>query len=667
MIRFLQKSGQTTKYVLGGLLLLICASMVITLIPGGLGGDVFTGGQPGRGIIAKVEGQDITADEVRLAARQMAQQEAARYGEMAAKIMPFIIQQATPRAAEQLITRQALLAEAGRLGLRATPEEIKDDLQHGRYAATFFPGGNFIGQQEYEDLLQRNNLTVAKFEKEVVGDGIVIGKLQAFIFGGANVSEAEIRDEFVKQNSKVKFDYAVLKQDDLRKGLHPAEAELRAYYEAHKASYANSVPEKRKVKYAVIDTNKVDAGIQVTQDDLRAYYNDHRDQYRMPEQVKVSHILIKTPLAGPDGKVDEKGVAEAQHRAEDLLRQLKGGAKLEDLAKKYSEDAGSAKQGGSIGWIGKGQTVPEFEKTAFSLPKGQISDLVKSSYGFHIIRVDDKQDAHMKTLDEVKAEIEPILKHQKGQQAAQKQAEALLKDARAVGLDASAAKMGIPVITSDFFGRKDMLPGLGPANQFMDAVFSTPEKSPPDVAPATQGIVVFQLLAIKPPATPTFEEIRSRVEEEFKNERSSTLLSQKVQELSDRAKSEHDLKRAAKELGATVKTSDFVLPDGQIPEVGSMAGQASVAFNMKPGEISGPINSGANGVVIAVLENQKPSDADYAAKRDELRDSLLQAKQQELFGLFVTSLRDQMEKSGKIKINADELKALTRTGSEQGM
>ena len=668
MIRFLQKSGQTTKYVLGGLLLIICASMVITLIPGGLGGDVLTGGQPGRGIIAKVEGQDITADEVRLAARQMAQQEAARYGEMAAKIMPFIIQQATPRAAEQLITRQALLAEAGRMGLRVTPEEIKDDLQHGRYAATFFPGGNFIGQQEYEQLLQRNNLTVARFEKEVVGDGIVIGKLQAFISGGANVSDAEIRQEFIKQNSKVKFDYAVLKQDDLRKGLHPADAELKAYYESHKASYANSIPEKRKVKYAVIDTNKVDAGIQVTQDDLRAYYNDHRDQYRMPEQVKVSHILIKTPLAGPDGKVDEKGVAEAQHRAEDLLKQLKGGAKLEDLAKKYSEDAGSAKQRGSIGWIGKGQTVPEFEKAAFSLPKGQTSDLVKSSYGFHIIRVDDKQDAHMKTLDEVKAEIEPILKHQKGQQAAQKQAEALLKDARAPeGLDAAAAKMGVSVITSDFFGRKDMLPGLGPATQFMDAVFAAAEKSPPDVAPASQGIVVFQLLAVKPPGTPTFEEIRTRVEEEFKNERSSTLLSQKVQELSDRAKSEHDLKRAAKELGATVKTSDFVSPDGQVPDVGSMTGQASVAFNMKPGDISGPINSGANGVVIAVLENQKPSDADYAAKRDEIRDSLLQAKQQELFGLFVTSLRDQMEKSGKIKVNQDEMKALTRAGSEQGM
>ncbi|MGC1451165.1 MAG: peptidyl-prolyl cis-trans isomerase [Candidatus Sulfotelmatobacter sp.] len=665
MIRFLQKSGQTTKYILGGLLLIICASMVITLIPGGLGGDVLSS-SPGKGIVAKVDGGDISADEVRLTARQMAQQEAQRYGEMASKIMPFLIQQETLRAVDQLINRQALLSEAGRMGLRVSPEEVKDELQHGRYAATFFPGGNFIGQAEYEEMLQRANLTPAKFE-EAVGNDILLTKLQALISGSATVSEAEIHEQFIKQNSKVKFDYAVLKQDDLRKGLHPTDAELKAFYESHKASYANSVPEKRKVKYAVIETGKAAAEVQVTQEDLRAYYDQHRDQYRVPEQVKVSHILIKTPLPGPDGKVDEKGVAEAQRRAEDLLKQLKSGAKMEDLAKKYSEDPGSAKQGGSLGWIGKGQTVPEFEKTAFSLPKGQMSDLVKSSYGFHIIRVDDKQEAHMKTLDEMKAEIEPVLKHQKGQQIAQQKADTLLKQARSQSLDAAAAAQGISVINSDFFARKDMLPGLGPAPQFMDAVFAAAEKSPPDVAPASQGIVVFQLLAVKPAATPTFEEIHSRVEEEFKNERSSILLSQKIQELSDRAKAEHDLKRAAKELGATMKTSDFVLPDGQVPDVGSMSGPAAVAFTMKPGEISGPINSGANAVVLAVIENQQPTEADFAAKRDQIRDQLLVGKQQERFALFVSGLVDGMTKSGKIKRNEEEIKALGRGGSEQGM
>ena len=273
----------------------------------------------------------------------------------------------------------------------------------------------------------------------------------------------------------------------------------------------------------------------------------------------------------------------------------------------------------------------------------------------------------MKPLDEVKADIEPVLKHQMAQQAAQKRADALLKDAQTLGLDAAAAKQGVPVITSDYFARKDMLPGLGPAPQFMDAVFAAKENSPPDAASASMGSVVYQLLATKPPATPTFEEIRNRLEDEFKNEQSRTLLTQKIQELSDRAKTGHDLKRAARELGATMKTSDLVAPDGQVPDVGSMSGQASVAFTMKPGEISGPINSGAASVVLQVVDVQQPTDADFAAKRDQIRDQLLQGKQQEIFGLFVTNLRDQMEKSGKIKINQEEMKTLTRTGAEPGM
>jgi peptidyl-prolyl cis-trans isomerase D len=660
MIRFLQTQGPTKKIVLSGILLVICAAMVIAFIPGGLGSDLT--GQAARGIVARVDGGDITTEEVRQTARQMLQQQMPQGGANMAMLLPFF----TQRAADQLISRQALLSEAQRMGLRATPQEVLDELQHGRYSATFFPGGNFIGQQEYDDLLQRNNLTRAKFEESVGGE-ILVAKLEALVSGSASVSENEVRDQFIKQNSKVKFDYAVLKQDDLRKGLHPADEELKAYYESHKQTYANSVPEKRKVKYAVIEASKAEAGVQVTQDDLRTYYQDHRDQYRVPEQVKVSHIWIKMPLPGADGKVDDKAVAEAQGRADNLLKQIKSGAKFEDVAKKYSEDPGSANVGGSLGWIGKGQMAAEFEKAAFSLPKGQISDVVKSLDGFHIVRVDDKQDAHVKPLDEVKAEIEPILKQQKAQQAAQKQAEALLKQAQAQTLDAAAAAQGIPVINSDFFGRKDLLPGLGPAPQFMDAVFAAAEKSKPDVAPSTQGLVVFQLLGVKPAATPTFEEIRSRVEEEFKNEQSSVLLSKKIQELSDRAKTAHDLKGAAKEMGATVKTSDFVMPDGQVPDVGSMTGQAAVAFTMKPGEISGPINSGANAVVISILENQKPDEADYAAKRDQIRDTLLQGKQSEIFGLFISSLRDSMEKSGKIKINQDEMKALARSGAEQGM
>ena len=655
MIRFLQTPGPMLKIILGGVLLIICGSMVITLVPGGLG-SAFGFGAPPRGVVARVAGEDVTTLEVQREARQMLRQQMPKAGAQAAMLLPFF----ASRAADNLINQKVLLVEAERLGLRVNDEELRDELQHGRYANVFFPDGKFIGQDEYEARLRQADISVPEFEQGVKSE-ILFDKLRNLVTASAAVTDAEVRKEFERRNTKVKFDYAVLRKDDLLKNIHPGDAELRAFYERNKGTYNNSIPEKRKLRYVVLETAKVEAQTEVTHDDLQAYYDQHRDEFRVPEQVNVRHILIKTPLPGTDGKVDTKGADEARKKAEDVLKQIKSSGNFAELAKKYSEDPGSAKNGGSLGWIGKGRTVPEFEKAAFSLPKGGTSDLVQSSYGSHIIHVDDKQDAHLKTLEEVKDQIQSVIKQQKVARAADIQASALLTQARTAGLGKAAVARGLQVISTDFVSRTDSLPGIGNSPEFMNAAFEQREKSPPDQVQLPQGVVVYEVTAIKPPATPSFEEIRSRVETEFKNERAAALLSQKTKELSDRAKAQHDLKKAAKEVGAAVKTTDFVLPDGQVPDLGNLSGPAAVVFSMKPGEISVPIENGNTGAVLSLLDKQEPSAQDFAAKKDQIRDSLLQSKQQELFGLFVQNLREQMQKSGKIKINEDEMKSLSRS------
>lgn len=658
MIRTLQNAGPTLKIILGALLVIICGGMVITLIPGGFGSSLGFGAPPA-GVLATVGDEKVTVLDVQREARNMIQRQGATA--QASLLMPLFAGQ----AAQELISEKALVAEARRLGLHATDDELRDDLQHGPMSAKFFPDGKFIGQEEYENTLERAGMTIPQFEA-LEKEYIVIRKLQALVSGGAFVSDAEVREEFEKQNTKAKFEYAVIAQADILKGLHPTDEELKAYYDRNKAAYNNSIPEKRQVKYVVLDASKIGAGITVSEQDLQTYYDQHRDEYRVAEQVKVRHVLIKTPLPGPDGKVDEKGVAAARAKAEDVLKQLKAGGDFAKLAEQYSEDPGSAPKGGEIGWIGRGRTVPEFEKAAFSLGKGQTSDIVQSSYGFHIINVEDKQEAHVKLVAEVKGEIEEKVKQQKITRALEAAANTLLSAARTDGIDKAAAAKGDQVVTTDFFSKNDTLPGLGASAQFMDAVFNESEKSPPDLVRIPQGDAVFQLMAIKPPATPTFDEIRSRIETEFKNQRASLLLQQKTQELSDRAKAEHDLKKAASSLGAKFLTSDFVLPDGQVPEIGSLAGAAGVIFSLKPGEISGPINSGANGVVAQLLEKQPPTEEEFAAKKDHIRQQLLEAKQNEMFQLFVTNLRKEMEKSNRIKVNQEEMKNLTRQSTEEG-
>jgi peptidyl-prolyl cis-trans isomerase D len=410
-----------------------------------------------------------------------------------------------------LIDQKALLTEAHRLGLRATDEEVRDELQKNpNLGPVFFPGGVFIGQDKYTDLLQQHELTVAIFEQSV-RDEILSNKLRNLIGGGATVSDADVRQAFDKQSTKVKFEYAVLTKDSILKEIHPTDVELKAYYDRNKAQYNNSIPEKRKVSYVVVETGKIAAETPITQQDLQAYYAQHRDEFRLPEQVNVRQIVIKNPLPGTDGKVDQKGMDDARKKAEDILKQLKAGANFADLAKKESQDP-TAKDGGALGWVQRGSfPSPDMEKAAFALPKGGTSEVVNAGYASVILHVDDKQDARMKSLDDVKGQIEPVIRQQKAGAAADSQANALLTQARTEGLEKAAAAKGLQAVTTDFVGRNDALPGIGTSPQFMEAVFGQPEKSAPEEAPLPQGFAIFQVQAVKPAATPAFEDIRSRV------------------------------------------------------------------------------------------------------------------------------------------------------------
>ena len=658
MIRFLQTPGPIKKIILGGILVVICAAMVIVLVPGGILGDAF-GFQSnlGQNVVAKVGSQEISIGEVQQQARSMGRQQFPKG--LPEALMPFLYQ----RAADNLITQHAMVVEAQQLGLSVSTPELQDELQHGSLSAELFPNGNFIGEQAYEDFVSQFNMSVPQFE-QAMKDDLLRRKLMDMVTGAVTVSTSELEQQFVKDNTHVKFEYAVLTADQLKKQIRPTEAELKAFYDRNKQTYVNSIPEQRKVSYIYIDTSQLASQVQVTPEDLQRYYNDHMDEYRVPEQVQVRHILIKTPPPGPDGKVDPQAVAAARQKAEDVLKQVHSGADFSKLAEKYSQDPASAKNGGSLGWIQRGQTVPEFEKVAFSLPKGSTSGIVQTSYGFHIIHVDDKQEAHLKPLSEVEAQIKPQIAQDKAAQMAQDLADKVESAARSEGMAKAAAQNNLQVTNTDFISRNDSLPGVGAAPEFMDAVFGANQNAAPDITNLRQGYVVYQVTAVKPPQTPTFEQIKSRVESEFLNQQATTMLAQKLQELSDRARALHDLKKAAKEEGAALKTSDLVTRKDQVPDVGSMSGNASMAFSMKPGEISGPIDNGTSGAVLSVLQVQPPSQADFQKQKDQTREQVLQQKRDQMLQLFIANLRDRMEKSGKIQINQQVLKQLTTPHGE---
>lgn len=653
MIKFLQKGGKTQKWIFGVLLTLVCISMVWYLVPGGMNDPT---GSPQAGSVATVGDEPVSTLDVEQAARNMARQQFR--GQVPEQVLPLFMRQ----AAEQLIAQKALVYEAKRAGFEVTEDELRQVLHQGQFGELFFPNGKFIGQDAYENAVQNYfQLGVKEFEDKLRAQ-LLLQKLISMATTGVDVSDAEIAKEYQHQNVKVKLEYAVLTTADMEKLIKPTDAELKKYYEDNKSRYAGAIPEKRKANYVVIDRQKIQdqAKQQITNDQLLGYYNGHREQYTTPEQVRVRHILIETPQPGPDGKVDQKAVDAARAKAADIAKQVREGGNFAELAKKYSADPGSKDKGGEIGWVTPTSGfVPEFIKGSLALNAGQTSDPVQSAFGFHVIQAEEKKPAGVKPFNEVKDQIAQQLAQDKTATELDALAAKVQSQVRTEGIDKAAAANHLQAYHSEWFTRTDNLPGVGNAADFMEAVFTAKLNSDPISVRLPAGYAVAVPTEDQPAKTPTFEEWRSHVEQDFKQAQSTSLLAQRSRELADRAHAEHDLKKAAKELGATVKTSDFVNLSGQVPNIGSMSGPASAAFDMNPGEISNAIDTGSGAVVFTVLEKQQPAATEMAQGKEQTREQLLQQKRQQRIGMFVTDVRTRLEKQGKIKINQDELNRIS--------
>jgi peptidyl-prolyl cis-trans isomerase D len=261
-------------------------------------------------------------------------------------------------------------------------------------------------------------------------------------------------------------------------------------------------------------------------------------------------------------------------------------------------------------------------------------------------------------LEEVRAEIEPMVAAAKNQTIAGQLAHTVETQAASGGLDKAAAANGLQVQQSGYIGRSDSLPGIGTSPQFGDAVFGMKANAAPASVPLAQGFAVAQVTEVKPPSTPTFEQVKDGIVSELKHQKAQALLAQKLQELSDKARASHNLNEAAKAVGATVKTSELVAPDGQVPDIGALASATPQVFDMKPGEISAAINLGQKGVVIDLLEKAAPTDTEFELVKSQVKAALLDSKRGEVDESFVVSLRDHLQKQGKVIIDQKKVEAM---------
>jgi peptidyl-prolyl cis-trans isomerase D len=492
---------------------------------------------------------------------------------------------------------------------------------------------------------------VPEFESEVKRE-LLQQKFQQLVTDGITVTDADVRAEFQRENEKIKLDYVVIKPDDLQAKVEVSDADLASYFEKNKSRYV--VPERRTVDYAVLDFAQLKQRAPISEDDEKVYYQNHIDQYKIEDRAHVAHILFKTV-----GKTDAE-VAEIKKKAEDVLNKAKHGGNFADLAKQYSEDTTKDK-GGDLDWIVRGQTVPEFEAAAFSLPKGAISDLVKTQYGFHIIQVIDRQNARTQTFDEVRPMIEAQLQQEKAEQLAETISAQIAEEIRRSGrmpIDDLAKKFNLMTGEAKLVEVNQPLPELGNAPAVVDSIFHLRPGDLSSPIHTDRGYVILSVKDIQPAHPATLAEVHDHVASDYKHEKAIELAKTRADELAKRAKGGESFASAAKALGLELKMTDPISRTGSVPDAGS-AKQFSAAFTMPVGQTGDPLPVGPNWVVYSVVQHDPVNQDDFEKQKSKIEEQVLQEKRQTAYELFRTALKTRLQQEGKLRVNDENMKRLT--------
>jgi peptidyl-prolyl cis-trans isomerase D len=621
-------------------LAIVCLAFVIFYIPDFLRGTGAAGAAGATDTIATVNGEEIRAEEFRQAYQAQLLKYRSLYGAGVSEQLlkqTGIEQQLIEEILRQLVDERAAIAEADRLKIKVTDAEVINRIA---MMQEFQQNGAFIGEDRYRQLLASSAppLTPAEFEDRIRG-ALKIDKLRAAITGWMSIGDKELEQEYRLRNEKVKLAVISVTADSVRASINVPDADVTAHFDSHKEDF--KIPEKRKIRYLLVDLDATRSKIVVPQADIERAYNDGIEQYTTPEQVRASHVLLKIG-AGKDE-------AAVKATAEDVLKQAKSGADFAALAKKYSEDETTAAKGGDLDFFGRGRMVPEFDSAAFTMEPGQISDLVKTQYGFHIIKLVEKKVGTTKPLTEVKDQISDQLAFQRAQtQAAELGDKLAAKITKSADLDTQAAANGLQVQESGFFARDEPILGLGASPEVSARAFDLKDGETSGQLRTSRGVVFFAPAGKQDAYVPKLDEVKEKVRETLIKQRAREVATQKATELAAKLKG-GDFEKAAKAAGLDVKTTEFLTKDSEIPELGPAPGVMDKAFTMTQGAVSDPIQTENGAAIVKVIEKEGITPEDIAAHKDEFREQLLNDRRGRFFSAYMTKARERV----KIEINRE--------------
>jgi peptidyl-prolyl cis-trans isomerase D len=642
MFQLFRSRKRAFRIMIGVIVAPVVITMVVTLIPG-IGA---TGSSSDDTVLAEVGGDAVTLRETQYEFRDYVQQQRVPAGAHA-----FV----APKIVNDLIIDKAMLQEAERLGLGVTEAELADLL---RTSLPFlFQGGSFLGKDQYAAFVQeRFQKSIPEFEAAIRKD-LALTKLRRLVTDGVTVSDQDVEKEWRRRNEKARIEYVTVSAAAFQSQVSVTEAEIQDHFQKNKSTYV--LPERRSLKYMVIDDAKVAAKIQLTPADLERHYRENLDRFRVQDRARVTHILLKTT----DRKDDE--IRQIEARAQDLLKQARAGKDFAELAKAHSEDSVSAQKGGEVGWITRGQTVPEFEQKAFSMKPGEISELVKTQYGFHIIKLLEREQARAKPFAEVADTIRQELMRDRSEQERARWADRARAAANKHGqnLEKAGEEVGLAVLNVNLVERGAPLPEAGAEAGLMDALFSASKGVVigPIFSPARAVIAVVTDIAASRQAE--LPDVYDRVKADATQAKARQMAEARAREIVARAQAAgSDLRKAAKEFRLDVQTSEPFTRDGAVPGVGAGVTLAE-AFTAPIHGVVGPIHQGNDQIVYRLLERVVPDAGPSADEKRALREGILGTRQNEAYEVFKDELRERLKRQGKIKTYQERIDRWVKTSS----
>jgi peptidyl-prolyl cis-trans isomerase D len=579
-------------------------------------------------VVATVDGREITVARFQRVYRQQMQTYRNAYG---GNLDERMLKQlgVDQRILQGLIEEEAALAEAENLGISASDEEVRTRIMS---LPTFQENGHFVGEARYRKMLEMANPPLRPEDyEEQIRRGIVMEKLQGALTDWITVSDKDVETGFRHRNEKVKLAVVNFPADKFREATTATDAEVSAWFESHKSDY--KIPEKRKIKFALIDTQPMRERMKVAQGDIERYYQENEKQYSTPEQVRASHILFKT-----EGK-DEAAV---RTQVEAVLKRAKSGEDFAKLANEFTDEEVGKTRGGDLDFFGRGQMAKEFEDAAFALKPGEISDIVKSPFGLHIIKVTDKKAASTRPLAEVKAQIEDQIKSERAQTEGQRLADELDKQInKPADLDTIAKNRGLTVSESGFFAREEPIAGLGMAPAVAERAFEMKTGEVSQAIRTMQGFAFVTVTGTQAERVPSLEEVKARVRDDVIKSKAADTARQRAAALLPQFKS-GNFDAAAKSAGLEVKTTDLIARGAPIADVGVSPAVDAVAFGLQAGTVSDPIKTDNGAVVVKVLERKDVTPAEIAAGKQQLRDELLSERRNRFYSSYMTKARERM-------------------------